>query len=443
MVFEVGNTRVRKPLALLLLVILAWSGGSSVASPQPARSRENRALPAAAATDDVWAAPRNLSETAGRSTSPVLAQVGPDGDLWAVWTEIEGGTGDNDEIMGRRLSGTTGEWGDPLNLSANPGREAGPALYADRQGRGHLAWTRWGGPKTELVYRQWVDGAWGSTQVLRNTDANPFPYNLLFVEDISGTLWLFVNLGSGVCHARLGAEGWEWSDWVYLNGLKGLVDIAPGSDGLFHVALYGSNACAPCGPTDGYLSDPYYATTDGLHWSPFLNIGGTGTVVYDVELEWDTAGALHMVWSDNHPLGSYDSARSAVYERVLQGGAWGARTEVSVPNTEQAVEDLALLADGAGPVHLLWSEGVLSGTRALDLSIRYRRWTAAGWGEEELVYTSTLDSINVGMAIDRWGEPAAAWEEGSTDAEEVYFSRRRGVRPYRAYLPLVERWAGR
>lgn len=434
----------RKRLALLFLAILAWSGGASAAQPQAAFSPGAWARHAAAAVGDRWEVPRNLSETAGRSIFPVLARVGPSGDLWAVWTEIEGGTGDNDEIMGRFFSAATREWGDALNLSADPGREAGPALYADRQGRGHLAWTRWGGPKTELVYRQWADGAWGPIQVLRNTDANPFPYNLLFAEDIGGTLWLFANLGSGVCHARLGAEGWgPWSNWVYLNGLKGLVDIAPGSDGLFHVALYGANDCAPCGPTDGYLSDPYYATTDGATWSPFLNIGGAGTVVYDVELEWDAAGALHMVWSDNHPLGSYDSAQSAVYERVLRDGVWSARAEVSVPNADQAVEDLALLADGAGPVHLAWSEGVLSGTRALDLGIRYRHWTADGWGEEESVYASALDSINVGLAIDGRGEPAVVWEEGAADAEEVYFSRRQAAGPYRAYLPLVERREGR
>ncbi len=400
--------------------------------------------PGAAGPGYGWPLPANLSQTDGRSIFPTLARVGPEGDLWAVWTEIDSGAGDNDEIIGRRLSGATGEWDNALNLSADAGREAGPALYADRQGRVHLAWTRWGGPKTELVYRQWADGDWGPPLVIRNTDANPFPYNLLFAEDLSGTVWLFANLGSGVSCARLEAEGWSaWSAWAYLGGLKYLADIAPGSDGLFHVALAGENACAPCGPYDGFLADPYYATTDGTIWSPFLNIGGIGTVVYDVELEWDAAGALHMVWSDNHPLGSYDSERSAVYERVLQGGAWSARAEVSVPNADQAVEDLALQADDSGAVHLVWSEGVISGTRALDLGIRYRRWTAAGWGEEEVVYTSNLDSINVSLALDPRGEPAVVWEEGAATAEEVYFGRRQVAWPYRAYLPLVERYGGR
>ncbi len=388
----------------------------------------------------VWSPPLNLSATAGRSTFPTIVTVGSDQDLLVVWTDYT--TDPSGEILGRRYLRRTGAWSETLTLSLSPTiADEGPALYADAQRRAHLAWSRRDtGNGSDLLYRQWADGVWSPPQVLDHTDVyHPSPYGLTFVEDITGTLWLFVHIGSGVRHTRLQETGWEpLSSWVYIPGMSRLGDLIPGSDGRFHVAALGPNEDAEQG-CDPYLEDAYYTTTDGTTWDDLLNLTYLGTVAYDVGLAYDGNGDLHFLWSDQHPLCSVDSERSAIYERVLSGGIWGDRAEVTVPNTDQAVLDLALQPDPDGNLHLLWSEGVFdTGGRAIDLAIRYRPWNAGIWGNEEIGWASSADSLNVSLTLDHLRQPAAVWEEGPSTAEEVTFSVRRLALPYRSFLARVD-----
>lgn len=421
------SSRWPRTCIVLLLLFLLGAAGPSAARPGPDGPAHR------------WAAGINLSETAGRSTFPSLARVAGSAATWAVWTDYSDGAG---EVWGRERPGSAGGWSAPVNLSADARADEGAVLYADHQGRLHLAWTsRAPGAGTRLLYRQWSGGTWAPTTLLHeNSVYVPSTYGLFFCEDVSGTLWLFRTLGSGVSTTRLQSDGWEpLSPWTYVSGMQGLGAISAGSDGLFHVVALGQNEGNMGGPYDPFLDDAYYTTTsDGTVWSPLVNMAGTGTVAFDLGLAWDAGGALHLLWSDIHPLGSVDSVKSAVYERVLSGGEWSARVELTQPNTDQAVQDLALLADPAGRLHLAWSEGVFSGTAAVDLSIRYLRWDGL-WGTEETAFTSTLPSLNVDMVLDRLGEPAVAWEEGLSTAEEVYFSARELVLPFSMFLPAVER----
>jgi hypothetical protein len=418
--------RWRSFTTTLLLLLLVGSALQTTAQPVPH------------GPDPVWTPGLDLSETAGRSTFPGIVRVVGSEALWTVWTDYGTGAG---EVLGRSRPGGSAGWDAVVNLSDDDTRaDEGAALYADGQGRLHLAWTsRASGAGTRLLYRQWSGGDWTPTVTLDSTTVYGPIYGLSFCEDMTGTLWLFVNLGSGVRYTRLRPEGWEaLSPWVYVVGMQGIGAIIGGDDGLFHVALLGENEGNLGGPSDPFLDDAYYATTDGTSWSPLVNLAMTGTVAFDLGLAWDSDGGLHLLWSDNHPLGSLDSVKAALYERVLNGGVWSERVELTQPNTDQSVQDLAVLSDPAGQLHLAWSEGVFSGTAAIDLSIRYLQWEGL-WGTEETVYTSTLPSLNVDVALNLLGEPAVVWEEGPSTAEEVYFSERQLVWPYHVFLPVVVR----
>jgi hypothetical protein len=392
-----------------------------------------------AGPDPFWTPGLDLSRTVGRSTFPGIARVADGEAMWVVWVDYS--TDDPGEILGRGRPDSSSDWEATVNLSNNVWADEGAALHADQQGRLHLAWTRrTPGAGTQLLYRQWSSGEWEPTTVLNDNSVYiPSPYGLFFCQDVTGTLWLFINLGSGVRYTRLGPEGWEaLSPWVYVYGMEGMGAIIGGDEGLFHVAALGQNEGNMGGPYDPFLDDAYYATTDGTDWSPLVNLAMTGTVAFDLGLAWDRDGALHLLWSDIHPLGSVDSVKSAVYERVLSSGVWSERVELTQPNVDQAVQDLVIASDPAGQLHLVWSEGVFSGSSAVDLSIRYLHWEGL-WGTEETVYTSTLPSLNVDMVLDLLGEPSVVWEEGPSSAEEVFFSARQLIFPYQVFLPTVAR----
>jgi hypothetical protein len=384
-----------------------------------------------------WPPPQNLSVTPGRSTFPLIVSASAGGDLWVVWTEY---TDDpRGEVWGRRRIGACHQWEEAQNLSASAQRDEGPALLADRAGSVHLAWTRRSPNQgSDILYRRWDGANWSAEERLNHTDVyHPAPYGLQFLYDVSGRLCLYASQGSGTSHACQENGAWgTWTPWIYLPGVRRIGGLLLGPDGLFHGAVFGPNAGGYFG-CDPWLDDAYYITTDGQSWSTPVNLSGVGSIAYDAMLAFDAQGGLHFLWSDLSPLCSYDSERSAVYERVLNGGVWGPREEVSVPNEGQAVEDLALVADPSGRLHLAWSEGVFTpGGAAVDLGIRYRRWQGGRWLPEEVVYGSAEDSLNVEMDVGPRGEPVLVWEEGPATAEEVLFSERVARL---VFLPLVRR----
>jgi len=420
------NHRWRCLLATILLLFLMGSALQSLADSGPA------------GPEPFWTPGLDLSRTVGRSTFPGIARLADGAATWVIWVDYSTGAG---EVLGRSRTDSSSDWDATVNLSNDARNDEGSAVHADQQGRLHLAWTRRMPEEgTQLVYRQWSNGEWEPQTILDDNSVYvPSSYSLFFCQDVTGTLWLFVNLGSGVRYTRLRSEGWEsLSPWVYIYGLQGMGAIIGGDDGLFHVAALGQNEGNMGGPYDPFLDDAYYATTNGTDWSPLVNLAMTGTVAFDLGLAWDGDGDLHLLWSDIHPLGSVDSIKSAVYERVLSSGVWSERVELTQPNVDQAVQDLVVGADPDGWLHLAWSEGVFSGSSAVDLSIRYLRWEGL-WGTEAMVYTSTLPSLNVDMALDQQGEPAVVWEEGLSSAEEVYFSARQLLWPYQVFLPDIER----
>jgi len=413
----------RSPIALLILLF------SCLLSPVSTLSQNG---PQAAP----WSDPLVLSRTAGRSTFPGIVSVGPAGDLLVLWVDYA--TDPRGEVLARHRMGSTGAWTATVNLSASDLTDDGAFIYADAQGRVHVAWTHRGTQQgSDILYRSWENGSWSASQSLDHTSTYmPFPYGLHFVEDVSGTLWLFVTAGSGVTHTVLRDGVWEpLVPWVYIPGVQVLADVVSGPDGLFHVAVLGENQDAPSG-CDPWLYDAYYTTTDGTTWAPLTNLTYLGTIVYDVDLAFDADGALHFFWSDNHPRCSVDSEKSAIYRRVLQGGGWSSREEVTNPNKGQALLDLAVAVDPSGRLHVVWSEGLFDAAGlATELAIRYRWWAGGDSGEEEIVWSSSDDSINVDLAMYRGMIPVAVWEEGSSSNEEVAFGQRWGG--WQVFLPLV------
>jgi hypothetical protein len=386
-----------------------------------------------------WSAPLNLSLSAGRSSWPIVQEDPASGDLLVVWTDFS--TDPYGEIMLRRRLGPNGDWTATLNLSARPGWDGGPMLFADPSGQVHLAWTRRDAASgSDLLYRLWDGVSWSEAQVLYHTDTfMPSAYGLIFVQDAAGRTCLFVSVGSGIARTCRGEQGWEpLPPWVYVPYIESFGAIILGPDGLFHAAALGPNEGGQSG-CDPWLNDVYYVTGDGTSWTVWENLSGQGSIAYDAALAFDPQGHLHLFWTDISPFCSYDSEKSALYERVRVGQAWGPRLEVTSPDDEegQAVEDMSLAVDPAGQFHLAWSEGLFDAQgAAVDLSIRYRCLCGGNWGPEEGVLVPAKESINVDLAVGKEGLPAAVWEEG--EPKEIFFSER-DLAHWKVFLPLLPR----
>jgi hypothetical protein len=384
----------------------------------------------------------NLSQDDFPSVYPALASAADTGDLVVAWTN-DTETGLRREVLARMRLGATGLWTDTINLSDSPETDdAGAVAHTDSLGRVHVAWTRRNTQMgTDLLHRQWDGQDWSAPEVLdHDMWYHPSPYGLSFVEGLSGTLCLFATRSVGeVAHTCWQGTGWEpLPPWSHVSGIRTIGAVAAGPDGLFHVAAFGENQ-GNVGPWDHYFDDAYYLTTDGESWGAPVNLSYTGTIAFDVELLFDQSGALHLFWSDTHPPLSLDSEQSAVYERVLVGGKWDERQEVTQPNQGQAVQDVAVLADAAGRLHVAWAEGLFNPEgAATEVSIYYRRQTAGVWEPEEVVYYSPDNSVRVDLALNPEGEPMLVWEEKPPQVRETFFSERVPL-GYSLFLPQIHR----
>jgi hypothetical protein len=390
----------------------------------------------------VWAPAVDLSQALGRCRQITLARDPLRGDVHVVWTERRGSRW---AIWHRYWRAADGAWELPANLTGFRQDERGPVLAFDLSGNGHLLWTRRRlesqgaeADSTEIIHRTWDGQSWFSEQIISHLDSYlAVPYNLVLVE-ADGIMNLFVSYGGGFAQAQLQNGSWsplgEWN-WTLGIGIAAAVADAMGN---IHVAGYGPNSGT--GAWDEYFSDAYYAVFDGSAWSTAINLSSTDGAAYDIDLAFDSSGRLHFIWSDQGSPYSSESTRSAIYERVLEGGAWSSNSEIIQYNPDQGVQDLELDVDDSATLHLAWAEGVLVDYVDTDIQIYYQGFDGTNWLEEQQVHMGPIGSWNLSMDASG-GDVFLAWEEWPFGAEAVYFSSTRGdmgqTQVYHTWLPKI------
>ncbi len=392
------------------------------------------------ADQEAWNPALNLSNLAGSSGAATMAVNPSTGDLHVAWEEY--GLADREEIAGRLWHRRTGIWTPVQNLSPFAGQDGSPALFFDRAGRGVLLWTRryteaQGGPGTDLMWRAWTETGWSAESALMHNDFYlPGTYGMIPVQT-GGSVLLFLTWSTGYMTIAYQDGMWgEPSDWIYLDVALGQVIADPA--GILHAAAYGENSSQ--GGFDPYFRDAYYLSYDGANWSVPVNLSFTDGVADSVGLAFDGQGRLHFLWSDPDSIYSSESLRSAIWERVRQGGTWTpTNVEVTAYNPDQAINSFSMAADVSGTLHLAWSEGLMVNGAHTDLDIYYQAGDDLTWGPEEEVYTSTVAS-RYPFLVTGGNAPFLSWQEiPAYGQEEVYFSCQGCLysEPFRGYLPLL------
>ena len=393
------------------------------------------------ADQSAWMPPLNLSQNGGRSLYPQVVSDPFSGDVHVLWTDDSSGDW---EIFYRRWDSTSRSWTPARDLSNSPWIDHGSAFLVDGRGHGHLVWIRryaasFGAPAdgTDILYRRWDGSSWSEEELIYHNDAYlPEGYGLALVE-LADKLCLFVSYGQGFTRTCREEDVWSpLEPWNYELGVS-ISALAADEQGHLHAVGYGENSGA--GPWDHYFRDVYYTTFDGLEWSAPFNVSSTDGAAHDASLAMDAEGNVHVLWTDIGSPYSSESDKSALYERVLARGIWSANAEVTAPNPERAVQDVDVVADKDGTLHLAWTEGLLVQGQATGLDVHYARNEGLGWSAEGRVYASAAESLNVCLAIGEEGHVYLVWQEGPSGAEEIYFASDdpRIVGTYGVYLPLI------
>jgi len=323
-----------------------------------------------------------------------------------------------------------------------------PSFWVSTDGKAHLAWTRRymasegaASDGTDILHRIWDGKSWSVEQVIfHNESFLPSSYGLLLTEVGTGQVYLFVIFGGGFTYTRWDGTTWApLADWNYTLGID-LASIVVDGQGHLHAAGFGRNSGTQ--PLDRYFRDAYYSVFDGISWSPAVNLSSTDGAAQDASLAIDMDGNVHFVWSDLGSPYSSESTKSAVYERVLVGTTWSANAEITAPNDGQSVQDVEIVADESGHLHLAWAEGVIIENRTINNDVHYQYNDGTVWSSEEVIYASPADSMNVDLAVGD-NNVYMVWEEGASDAEDVFLSSTdpsiKATPIYKAFLPLVVR----
>lgn len=390
----------------------------------------------------LWIEPINLSGNNGRSTFPQVARDPASGDIHVVWNDDSPG---NPEIYYRRWKNAAQTWTPPINLSASPWRDEAPDFWISSDGKANLVWTRRyaasegaASDGTDILHRVWDGTSWSIEEVIfHNEYFLPSSYGLLLTE-IRGELYLFIVFNRGFTYTHWDGTNWApLAEWDYNLGIA-FASIVADDEGRLHAAGFGENSGTQ--PYDQYFHDAYYSAFDGNSWSPAVNLSSTDGAAQDASLAIDMDGNVHFVWSDIGSPCSSESAKSAVYERVLMGTTWNANAEIITPNDGQSIQDVEMVADENGWLHLAWAEGVMIQNGATNIDVYYQCNDGAGWSSEEVIYISPVDSMNVDLGVGN-NNVYVVWEEGVSDAEDIFFSTTdpsiKATPIYKAFLPFV------
>jgi hypothetical protein len=373
-----------------------------------------------------WSPVQNLSSSPGQSRSVQLAQDPVTEMIHAVW--VDEGPG-NEEILARHRDPEDGNWTPVENLSQFEWPDSGPALLFDSAGRGHLLWTRryakiWGALEdgSDLMYRQWSGGAWQPETVLdHNPSITPGPYGLVLAEK-SDRVVLFVLWNEDYRYAEFQDGIWSaLAPWDRSLNVRLARAIADEQDAL-HAGAYGPNSY----PNEPWFYDAYYLYHDGSGWTEPLNLSGSQGIAYDLDMALDAQGRVHFIWSDPDNPYSTESTKSAIWERVLDGGTWSPNAEITTDNADQTIldADLVTAPSPTGTLHLAWSEGLLVDGAATGVDIYHQTGDGSSWSGEEKVYTSTLMSRHLSLLVNQQGDAHLAWEEGEpiSATQEIFFT---------------------
>ena len=144
---------------------------------------------------------------------------------------------------------------------------------------------------------------------------------------------------------------------------------------------------------------------DGAAWSEPLIVSASGSNTFHRAAS-TADGTVFVAWQSSE--GEARQARSDIWMRVWQEGAWGEPLRVSESPANDWEPQVAAGPDGQA--HIVWDS-----YHAGNYDIFYRSFANGRLGEIEQVTTSARFQAHANVAVDADGTPWLAWDESGTN----------------------------
>jgi len=352
-----------------------------------------------------FSAPLNLSSNTGNSFRPEMA-IDSQGSLNVVWHDNS--PGNFDVFFSRSTDGVN--FSAPVNLSANSGDSLFPQIAVDGQGRVNVVWQDNTLGNAEIFFRQSADGVSFSAavNVSANTGSSLFSKIAVDGEGNISLLWSDDTPGNSDIFFSSSVDGVNFSAPLNLSANSGSSFFETMvADDLGNVHVVWSD------DTPGNFDIFYRRSSDGVTFSPRVNVSGNTGDSFAPRVGVDNQGTTSVVWHDSSP-GNFD----ILYRHSADGMNFTALVNLSANTGDSVFPRMAV--DGLGIVHVTWRDDTPG-----NVDILYRRSTPQGVNFSTPVNISANAGTSFAqrMALDGQGGVYAVWIDTTPGNSEIFFSR--------------------
>jgi hypothetical protein len=361
-----------------------------------------------------WTPAKRLTWTSGSSQNPTIAADSL-GNVHVVWNDDTPG---NNEIYHKKSTNGGTNWGTAKRLTWTSGQSFCPVDAVDSSGILHIVWSENTVGTSEIYYGKTADGGvtWTANKRLTwNSGISWRPDIAVGPFDSLHVAWSDSTPGNAEIYYKKSSDGGvTWlagKRLTWTSGSSYLPDLTVDSAGNLHLVWSDETP----GATEIFYKK---STNDGVTWTSSKRLTWTSGSSWGPDIAVDTSGNLHVVWGDDTP-GNY-----AVYYKKSTngGGTWTPAKLIAGGPVGGSWPDLGV--DPSGHLHILGTGYVYDpGWDDSFPEIFYITSTDGGttWSTKEMLTSRSYGSQSPAIFVDSSGNLFGVWENGYDG--EIYFGK--------------------
>ena len=386
-------------------------------------------------TETLWTDTEIVSTVStSNADDPSLAVDGA-GNVHIAWADMTDylGAGTDRDIFYTFWNSTSGKWNTTEVVSiVSTGTSDMPSLAVDGAGNVHIAWEDMtdylgAGTDRDIFYTFWnsTSGKWNTTEVVSIVSIIHSYTPSLTVDGVGNvhiawrdpTPYAGAGADSDIFYTFWNSTSGNWNTTevvsIVSTGNSYTPSLAVDGAGNVHIAWRDVTDYLGAGTDWDIFYTFWNSTSENWNTTEVVSIVSTGTSIM-LSLAMDGAGNVHIVWSDMTDYLGCGTDFDIFYTFWNStSGNWNTTEVVSIVSTGIAYES-SLAVDSTGNVHIAWFDDTNYLGCGTDFDIFYTFWnsTSGNWNTTEVVSTvSSDDSYRSSLAVDTSGNVHIAWAD--------------------------------